>query len=75
MCSPAFRPIDEIIVAEFEATARPSMRTFQTLSAGKTEQSGMPGSVGAPPEPPPGGGGVDGRVGWLDLVESGSSRR
>ena len=55
-----------IIVEEFEATPRPSIRTFQTLSTGKTEQSGIPGSVGAPPEPPPGGGGVDGSVGWLD---------
>ena len=57
MCSPAFRPIDEIIVAEFEATSRWSIRTFQTLSAGKTGQSELPGRVGAAP----GGGGT----GWL----------
>ncbi len=57
MCRPAFRPIDEIIVEEFEATSRWSIRAFQTLSAGKTEQSEIPGRVGTAP----GGGGT----GWL----------
>ena len=38
-----------IIVAEFAATARPSIRVFQTLLAGKTGQNGAPGRVGAVP--------------------------
>ena len=42
-----------ISVAESDATARPSIATFQTLFAGKTVQAGAPGRVGAPP---PGGG-------------------
>ena len=38
-----------IIVAEFAATPRPSIRVFQTLLAGKTGQNGAPGRVGAAP--------------------------
>src|SRR5687767_8897941 len=49
MCRPRSSPIVVISVAESEATGRPSMGTFQTLVAGKTGQSGAPGSVGAPP--------------------------
>lgn len=36
----------EIIVAEFEALARPSMRTFQTLVIGKIGQAGAPVTCG-----------------------------
>ncbi len=46
MCSPRSSPIAEIIVAEFEATGRPSIRTFQTLFAGKMPHAGAPGTVG-----------------------------
>ena len=82
MCRPLVRPIVEISVAESDATARPSTRTFQTLSAGKTVQAGAPGRVGTSPDPGGGGGGGGGVVGgggvggvqpsggWLD-AESG----
>ena len=56
MCSPRSRPIAPIIVAEFEATERPSMRTFQTLPAGKIGQAGAPARVGDASRGP---------VGWL----------
>ena len=46
MCRPLVSPIVPISVAESEATARPSIATFQTLSAGKTVQAGAPGRVG-----------------------------
>ena len=36
----------EIIVAEFDATARSSIRRFQTFVVGNTEHPGAPGSVG-----------------------------
>ena len=49
MCRPRSRPIVLIRVAESAATGRPSIRTFQTLVAGKTGQFGAPGRVGAPP--------------------------
>src|SRR5262245_57520693 len=58
MCRPRSSPIEPIIVAESAATARPSMRTFQTLLAGKTGQAGAPGRLGAPALPPGGGVGV-----------------
>ena len=48
MCSPRVRPMAPIIVAEFEATSRSSMRVFHTLSVGKMPQFGAPGTVGAP---------------------------
>ena len=51
MCSPRSSPMALIIVAEFEATDRPSMRWFQTLLAGKIGQLGAPGTVGAVPGP------------------------
>ena len=41
-----------IIVDEFEATDRPSMRVFQTLPMGKIGQAGAPGRVGDRVEPP-----------------------
>ena len=47
MCRPRSSPIVVISVAEFEATARPSIRVFQTFVPGKTGQPGAPGSVGA----------------------------
>ena len=37
----------EIIVAESDATARPSIGTFQTFVAGKIGHDGAPGTVGA----------------------------
>ena len=46
MCRPRSSPMAPIIVAEFAATARPSIGTFQTLSAGKIGQAGAPGTVG-----------------------------
>ena len=49
MWSPRLSPMVAIIVAEFAATARPSIRVFQTLLAGKTGQNGAPGRVGAVP--------------------------
>jgi hypothetical protein len=41
-----------IIVEEFEATDRPSMRVFQTLPMGKIGQAGAPGRVGDRVETP-----------------------
>src|SRR5262245_49152680 len=58
MCSPRLSPMAPINVAESLATARPSMRTFQTLVAGRTGQAGAPGRLGAPALPPGGGVGV-----------------
>ncbi len=49
MWSPRLSPIVAIMVAELAATPRVSIRVFQTLVAGKTGQSGAPGSVGAVP--------------------------
>ena len=48
MCRPRSSPMAEIIVAESDATARPSIGTFQTFVAGKIGQDGAPGRVGAP---------------------------
>src|SRR5260221_9446559 len=48
MWSPRSRPIELIKVAESAATGRLSIRTFQTLVAGKTVQLDAPGRVGAP---------------------------
>ena len=61
MCSPRVSPMAEIIVEEFDATSRSSIRVFQTLSAGKIGQPGAPGIVGAPP-------GFDGGTGWLEAL-------
>ena len=57
-----------IIVAESAATARPSIGTFQTLSAGKIGQAGAPGTVGAPPGGGGGGGGAVVAGGWLEAL-------
>jgi hypothetical protein len=65
MCRPLPAPIVAIKVAEFAATGRPSIRTFQTLSIGKMEQFGAPGSVG-PSGPPRGGSDAGTRLGWGD---------
>src|SRR5262245_7908552 len=46
MWRPVSSPMDPIIEAEFAATVRPSMRTFQTLLAGKIGHRGAPGTTG-----------------------------
>jgi hypothetical protein len=51
MCRPRSRPIAEISVAEFVATGRPSIRTFQTFVVGKMPQVRAPGIVGERPRP------------------------
>ena len=58
MCRPRLRPIALIIVAEFVATSRSSMRVFQTLSTGKIPHPGAPATVGDPF-------GFVGGTGWL----------
>src|SRR5262245_25610881 len=47
MWRPRSRPIVAIIVAEFAATPRASMRVFQTFVVGKIGQPEAPGRVGA----------------------------
>src|SRR5687768_17012263 len=46
MWRPRSRPMAPIIVEEFEATDRPSIRAFQMLPMGKIGQAGAPGRVG-----------------------------
>ena len=46
-CSPAFKPIAETSVEEFEATGNVSTRLFQTLVAGKIGQFVIGGGVAA----------------------------
>jgi hypothetical protein len=46
MCRPVSRPTAAIIVAEFAATGRSSIRMFQTFVPGNTVQPDAPGSAG-----------------------------
>src|SRR3954451_16301378 len=70
MCRPRSSPIAPIIVAESAATARPSIRAFQTFVVGKIGHKGASGTVGAAPGSTGGGGGGGGAggggAGWLD---------
>jgi hypothetical protein len=62
MCRPVSRPIAAIIVAEFDATGRSSIRMFHTFVPGKTEHPDAPGSDG------PGG------IGRLEKVRQSTMR-